>query len=47
MPLVEEWTSGGVPWSVSTDQRPGESQGAWELRHQEAVDFWQTIAPPD
>ena len=46
-PLVTEWTSGGTPWSVTTEAEEGETLEQQERRHNEAVAHWQGIAPPD
>lgn len=46
-PLVTEWTSGGTPWSVTTEALESETAEQHERRHQEAVGFWQEQAPPD
>lgn len=46
-PLSDTWTSGGVSHTVTTHRLQGESQSAWEARHAQAVDYWQTIYPPD
>ena len=46
-PLVTEWTSGGVPQSISTARDPGESETDWQARHTQAVRFWQGVYPPD
>lgn len=44
--LVTEWTSGGVPHSVSTDHIEGESNMTWHARHDEAVRYWKGVYPP-
>jgi len=46
-PLVTEWTSGGESWSVTTVAEPNETLEAQTRRHNEAVAYWQGIAPPD
>ena len=46
-PKYTEWLSGGLPYSVTTEQRPNEDEVAWCRRHDEAVEFWQGVYPPD
>lgn len=45
-PKITTWTSGGTPHEVVT--RQGEMTDTEFCRvHDEAVDFWQLIYPPD
>lgn len=43
-PIVENWTSGGEPYSLSTAHIEGETQGRWEARHEEAMVFFDRDA---
>ncbi len=47
MPKLTEWTSGGAPVRIETPQLPGESNTAWQQRHEDAVAAAQLIWPED
>lgn len=39
-PRYDEWTSGGQPYSLTTNPLEGETQQRVDARHDEAMEFW-------
>lgn len=46
-PKRTEWISGGEPIAVETAHIEGETDGRWQGRHDEAVEFWKGVFPED